>query len=245
MRIVGYNIRKGGNGREEMTAEVLQSIGADVVIIVEATDPQVVESIAEKIGFDYFASREKSSVAFVSRIEPTAYQWHERPNIRAPFLEIKFSETFCILGIHLTALLTLGRERQRLYEVEQLIDVASRLSEKKHILIGDFNAIAPDDKPEIKRMPFWLRLVIGLSGGISHLALQKLISVGYVDVFRNFHPDDVGYTLPPPQPNTRLDYVFAYPTLMDAITNCQVIRTPIAVNSASDHYPILVDIEIP
>ena len=240
MRIVSYNIRFGGKGREGYIAQVLDSTKPDVVILVEANDPQVMQTLAQELGFPYFDSRQSYSVAFLSRIPPKSYQWHQLTSIRTPFLELGFEDDFRIIGVHLTAQLTRWKEQQRLHEVRQLIQLVDSLK-SPHLLIGDFNAVAPGDRVAFSRMPIWLKLMIGLNGGVQSRALGTLIKHGYIDVFRHLHPDDHGYTLPPPRPNTRLDYAFVPTNLIGRIEDCSVVRQPDAVNVASDHYPLLID----
>jgi endonuclease/exonuclease/phosphatase family metal-dependent hydrolase len=39
----------------------------------------------------------------------------------------------------------------------------------------------------------------------------------------------------------RLDYVFAAPSLKDALRECRVVTSPKAVTTASDHLPVLTE----
>src|SRR4051794_34644396 len=53
MRIVSYNILTGGEGRADPLAEVLLAQRADVIGLVEAEDPAVLERIARRLKMDY------------------------------------------------------------------------------------------------------------------------------------------------------------------------------------------------
>src|SRR5687767_6096897 len=53
MRIVSYNILDGGEGRADPLAEVIIAQRPDVVALVEADDPVVVERIASRLRMDY------------------------------------------------------------------------------------------------------------------------------------------------------------------------------------------------
>src|SRR4051812_46858331 len=53
MRIVSYNILTGGEGRADPLAEVLLAQRADVIGLVEAEDPAVLERIAKRLNMDY------------------------------------------------------------------------------------------------------------------------------------------------------------------------------------------------
>ena len=50
MRLLSYNIRMGGTGREAALAKVIQSCEPDVVMLQEAMVPAVVERLARDCG---------------------------------------------------------------------------------------------------------------------------------------------------------------------------------------------------
>ena len=57
-------------------------------------------------------------------------------------------------------------------------------------------------------------------------------------------PDEQpGYTFPVWEPHVRLDYVFTPSAYADRINAVEVRKTPEATRSASDHFPLLVEIE--
>jgi exonuclease III len=68
-----------------------------------------------------------------------------------------------------------------------------------------------------------------------------LLDAGYIDCFRELHPEEGGFTLPSVDPQVRLDYVFAAPPLKVALRECRVITSPKEVTSASDHLPLLTE----
>jgi len=78
-------------------------------------------------------------------------------------------------------------------------------------------------------------------GYIPRWAIRPLLDAGYVDCFRELHPEEDGFTLPSVDPQVRLDYVFAAPSMKDALRECRVVTSPKAVTSASDHLPILTE----
>ena len=75
LRLLTYNILRGGVGREGPIAEVINSCSPDIVILEEAIRPSVVESIAARCRMKYFASSPGHSVAFMSRVEVTRHVW--------------------------------------------------------------------------------------------------------------------------------------------------------------------------
>ncbi len=247
MRIVAYNILDNGSHREDLIAHVLKASLADVVILEEAADPQAVAVIAEAAGFAYHGARAGYSVAYLSKIPPRSAEWRTYPAARTPFLELVVGDPIPVrvIGVHFYALLTNRAERWRVREAEALIALTPDHSEELLYIMGDFNSIAPGDKLDVEAMPTWLRWLIWLNGGaVRRDALTKLMSAGFGDVFRTLHPDDPGYTLPTPSPNSRLDYCFASRTALRYVTDCSVIRDVEGVNQASDHYPILVELSL-
>ena len=46
MRLLSYNIRRGGSGREQQIAAVVKAADPDIVVLQEATDRSVVKRIA-------------------------------------------------------------------------------------------------------------------------------------------------------------------------------------------------------
>jgi len=244
MRIVSYNIKHGGLKREEAILRSLIVAKPDVIILQEAIYPHVVVWLAEQLDFPYFDCIRGSSVAFLSKIPPINYRWHQRPMIKTPFLQLDITNGLTIYGIHLTAMLSKWSEQKRAYEISQLMQIIAKHAKTHHLLIGDMNTIARGDNVIIGQMPLWLQIVIYISGGIQHIALDILIEEGYVDVFRHLNSDNNGYTIPTPSPNARLDYAFATISLIEHISSCSVMRQPNEVDEASDHYPLILDLEI-
>ena len=72
LRVVSYNIRYGGVGREAALAETIQKLEPDVVLLQEATRPESVERIARDAGMPFWGSRRGPSVGYLSRL-PVAH----------------------------------------------------------------------------------------------------------------------------------------------------------------------------
>jgi len=51
LRLLSYNIRFGGRGREQALAETIVAAAPDLVVFQEATDPFVIERLAEATKF--------------------------------------------------------------------------------------------------------------------------------------------------------------------------------------------------
>ncbi len=112
----------------------------------------------------------------------------------------------------------------------------------RHLLAGDFNAVAPEDRASLARAPLWVRAQTWFQlGRVPRRALKPLLEAGYVDCFREMHPEEDGFTLPSTDPQVRLDYVFAAPPLAGALSGCRVVAEPTVATSASDHLPVLAE----
>jgi endonuclease/exonuclease/phosphatase family metal-dependent hydrolase len=246
VRILSYNIRRGGVGRERPLASVICAVNPDVVVLEEATRPDVVERLAGETGMRQWASRAGKSLAFMSRDAVASFAAH-RPTIsRHAFLEIVPATTsWRVFGVHLSAVHAAWTERRRLFELRALLRAIAAHQQGPHILIGDFNTVAPGEMFDVTRLPRRLRALVWLSGGrIRWRTIATVLAAGYVDSFRQLHPRDLGYTLPTPEPHVRLDYAFVPGAFARHVRACEIVRTP-DVTSASDHFPLLLEVEEP
>jgi exodeoxyribonuclease-3 len=246
LRILSYNIRRGGAGREQPLAAVIRSVDADIVVLEEATRPAVVERLARDTGMQEWVSREGKSLAFMSR-HPVARFAARQPAIsRHAFLEIVPSTaSWRVFGVHLSAVHAAWTERRRLLELRALLRAVATSGTGPHVLIGDFNTVAPGEIFDVRKLPRRLRALVWLSGGhIRWRTIATVLGEGYVDSFRRLHPTDVGYTLPTPDPHVRLDYAFVPGAFAQHVRSCEIVRTP-DVAEASDHFPLLIELDGP
>ena len=63
-----------------------------------------------------------------------------------------------LVGLHLSAGLSMRGERLRLIEVATLLRILGSGHTSDAVLVGDFNAIAPGDAPRTRQLPLWLRM---------------------------------------------------------------------------------------
>jgi exodeoxyribonuclease-3 len=245
-RILSYNIRRGGVGREEPIAAVIRSVVPDIVVLEEATRPDVVERLAHDTGMTQWSARVGKSLAFMSRHEVSFFAARRPPISRHAFLEIVPSTTsWRVFGVHLSAVHAAWTERRRLLELRALLRAVAAHEKGPHVLIGDFNTVAPGDIFDPRRLPRRLRALVWLSGGhIRWRTIATVLSAGYVDSFRQLHPADLGYTLPTPDPHVRLDYAFVPGAFAQHVRACEIVNTP-DVAHASDHFPLLIELGAP
>jgi exodeoxyribonuclease-3 len=245
VRLLSYNIRFGGVGREAAIASVIKEAQADVVLFQEATRPDVVARIAAATGMKTWASTSGHSVAFMSRLDIAHHAWHRPRPCRRALLELVLegSETR-LFGVHLSAVHSNWTERLRMRELQAMLAAIERHRAGFHVLAGDFNTLAPGETLDMRRLPARLRLVAWLSGRtIRWQTIQIMLDAGYRDGFRSLHRSAEGHTFPTWDPHLRLDYVFVPEGTAQRLEHCDVVGGKTAA-SASDHFPLLAVVEI-
>jgi exodeoxyribonuclease-3 len=237
-----YNIRFGGIGREKRIAAVINHCKPDIVALQEATKPEVVERLAEFCDMPYWGAKRSHSAAFVSRIEVSHHKWYYHNHLQRAFLKIEL-DGLRIYNIHLRATHSNYTERGRMREVKVLLDVLKPKREERHLLVGDFNTLAPGELLNLQKLPWRYRFLAFILGGrIQYRAIQIMLDAGYVDIFRKLHSDP-GFTFPAWDPNVRLDYVFAPALLSDRVSKCDVVTDFSEPAQVTDHLPLLAEIE--
>lgn len=246
LRLLSYNIRYGGVGNEALLAQVIAAARPDVVMLQEATHPAVVESIAAATGMPHWGSRPAHSTGFLSRLPVAHHAWHHPRRSRHAFLELALDGVdLRVFGLHLSAWFSKWSERRRLAEIRALVEGIRHHQHGFHLIAGDFNALAPGELLRVERMPRWIRAMVWLSGrDIARHTIQHMIDEGYADAWRLLHPGEHGYGFPTWDPHVRLDYVFAPAAYAARLKSCEVMTELPAVKEASDHYPLLVEVEV-
>jgi endonuclease/exonuclease/phosphatase family metal-dependent hydrolase len=244
-RLLTYNIQRGGHGRVEALAAVINTAAPDLVLLQEATDPANVERLAAATGMAEWRAFGRQSLGFMSRRPVQSSAW-VRPRIsRHAFLEVvPHGETLRVFGVHLSAVHAAWTEQRRVLELRALLRSVARHQHGFHVLAGDFNTVAPGESLELSALPPRLQALVWMSGGrITWRAVQTVLDAGYVDAFRRLHPDEPGLTLPTTSPHVRLDYVFVPATEANRVRACDVLRVPRAT-AASDHFPVVADLSV-
>lgn len=245
LRIATYNVRRGGWPRRHALVRVLRGIDPDLAVLQEATDATVVADLAGAIGGTVVLQAPGRSVAVVSRVEWRTARWHTIAPSRT-LAEIELASGLRVVGAHLSAGLSRRGERRREVEAAGVLRVIDGGSDAPVVIAGDLNAIAPGDKPVIADLPGWIRILLRLDGGIGTAVLERLLSAGYVDAFRDRNPDAPGTTMPAADPTVRLDYVLLDPRLAPALAWCRVWSAGGAdLVTASDHLPVVAELELP
>ena len=158
LRVVTYNILLGGHDRGERIAAVLARTGADVVALQEASDLGLVRALARQLDMRMVVAKpndaSKLNLAVLSRLPVTRWRAHRHPGrmLRA-HLECELAVAAPGLSrvrihcIHLAA--RFGEKNQgearRLRELEAILGDIERGGDVPHLLLGDFNTVAPGE----------------------------------------------------------------------------------------------------
>jgi exodeoxyribonuclease-3 len=245
-RLLSYNVRHGGRGRETALADVIRACAPDLVVFQEATQPAVIERLAAICGMAEWGTRPRTSLGFMSRLPTRHHAWHRPRLSRHAFLELHPRDTdFGVVGVHLSAVHAAWTERRRVLELGSLLRAIRSHETGFHVLAGDFNTLAPGELLDVRKLPRRLRALVWLSGGrIRWRTIEIVLNAGYVDGFRRLHPHDAGLTFPVWDPHVRLDYVFLPGDRIARLSTCAVVRHPAAA-VASDHFPLVAVLDPP
>jgi exodeoxyribonuclease III len=246
LKLLSYNIRFGGLGRENALAKVIKLVSPDLVVFQEAIHPDVIERLAKATGMGFWAARQSHSIGYISRQEIAYHEWHYPKGARHSFLEIVPSGTETrIFGLHLSARFSKWDELRRTREIRALLEGIKRHQAGFHVLVGDFNTLAPGEVLELKRLPAWIRALIWISGRqLQRQTIQLMLDANYIDGFRSFHKE-TGYTFPTWNPHVRLDYAFVPKSFAANLLQCQVVDGPgELIRAASDHCPLMVELQL-
>nr|BBH94587.1 hypothetical protein KTA_27860 [Thermogemmatispora argillosa] len=169
-RVLSYNILAGGmtpcggkSRRTEPLARLISAVQPDIIGLPEGLNPRkreekaVVEELAEQLDMtlirgDHPSAGNEFQVACLTRLPVLASQVHVRPGILTrPVLEVRVREEdggeLTVFVAHLIASFHKGwaAERLRRREVEAILEIMAAARGRPHLLMGDFNALAPGE----------------------------------------------------------------------------------------------------
>jgi endonuclease/exonuclease/phosphatase family metal-dependent hydrolase len=244
MRILSYNILDGGEGRADPLAEVIEANRPDVVALVEATNLQVIERIANRLKMDFVHApgRESQASALLTR-------WTIRDSVNHGLLRAGLSKSFLkatvitpegeqlVFGVlHLHHHPGESDEQQRERELDIILDLFKQHRDARtpHILLGDFNAHSPRQRIDVDKLKPATRQEWEANGRqLPRRAIQKLLDAGYVDTFS----DGVEGTFTTQFPGQRVDYIFVHGIDPARVTDAWIEQDRLA-KYASDHFPV-------
>jgi len=115
------------------------------------------------------------------------------------------------------------------------------------IVVGDFN-IAPEDR-DVHDPEAWREQI--LCSTPEREALQKILKLGFSDVFRKFEQDDKSFSWWDYRAaafrrnmGLRIDLVLATERLRDVCIRCDIDKSPRKNERPSDHAPVVAEFEV-
>jgi endonuclease/exonuclease/phosphatase family metal-dependent hydrolase len=161
----GYTLSQPGGRRTKQLVQIIRSVQPDIVGLIEATHPSmtqrplVVEEIAQQLGMRLImgenATHEQDyQLALLTRLPVISTRLHPRPGLlNKPLLELCVEEEngqpLTAFVTHLTAAFSRYRtgDAIRRREMQEILRIMAPLREQgqPHLLMGDFNSLAPGD----------------------------------------------------------------------------------------------------
>lgn len=158
----GYDFRKNEARRTKQLAAIIRSAHPDIVGLVEATHPLmqqkplVIEELASLLNMQLIMGATalyNYQLALLTHLPVIRTQIHAHANLRRPLLEVCVEEAngqqVKVFVTHLSASFNEGRGGGgiRIREVGAILDILApfRAQGIPHVLIGDFNSLAPGD----------------------------------------------------------------------------------------------------
>lgn len=246
LRALTYNILVGGEERLPFIRDIIRSQAPDVVAIQEANSRDNVERLAHDLEMRLVFGEGNSAfnLALLTRLPVTNSATYRPPELQKAALDVELQwegRPLRVINTHLRA--GAEAEQQRAVEVESLLRAIGPASDEPRLLMGDFNALSPNDQftPDIEMTDDDVAYA-ERTYPLPRLVIAKVQDAGYVDMFRRLRSGEPGYTAKTPTPATRIDYIFASPALAQRATYCDCVESPLVI-LASDHLPVRADFE--
>lgn len=253
LRIAHYNIFSGGGERLDKIKEVITLMSPDVCCVLEAAgweeNLSFYEAYCKQMGFSYFyfsKANSRHNIAVFSKLQLIVSSVTE--SIKHVIVKAVIDEGdqkgTALFFLHLSPV----------SEDARLLEVAALLNSIDHkiptLVLGDFNSLSPFDqyKKESLLHSFKQKNITKYGTDVLRFdVIPKMESSGFVDVFR-YLKKGFEYSVPTAMntdPNhemkLRIDYVFANDCVLDQIISTDFEKGTLT-DSASDHYPLWVDI---
>lgn len=268
MRVLTYNIHGWRDAHGQMDVarlvRVIQASQADIVALNEVFHPlsppgqtrPALDLLAEALGMEAafgvaltpqfaFAPLASYGNALLTRLPLLAHAGHhltpiagheQRGLLEARVLLPDGRTPFSIYVTHLDHL----SEAARLQQLAAVLQWTIRDRDRPHLILGDFNALAPGDFAADPAALVALQASADF-GRLAELGMEvvpRLLRRGYVDA-QAASPDP---TFPAVRPLMRIDYIWLSASLAPALRWCRRWTTE-ETAVASDHLPVLAELE--
>src|SRR5919112_3540894 len=153
MRLLTYNILKGGQTRVVEIMEVIQSVALDVVVVQEVLEVDHFQQIATALGMSPYLAHSQGRlplrVGLLSRLPVldfhTLHLWPVWPGCLQATVQLANGLYLTVFGLHLAAYYPWFLEWWRVHQIRTLLRYLRRAAPGLHLLVGDFNTIAPGE----------------------------------------------------------------------------------------------------
>ena len=243
IRLLTYNIQRGGIGRVDHIARVINDCQPDIVLLQEASDLDDGQALASLTHMAASGSFTKQSLGYLSR-QPVEATWH-RPRVsRHAFIEIvtKDDETR-VFGVHLSAIHSSWTERGGCTSSARCSAASNGTSARvscprrglqhagaQRALAGLPSATTSQAARMAGRRPYSM----AHDSDGARCWLCGCVPASSIPTRRD-------WTMPTWDPHVRLDYVFVPHGFADRIIRCDVVASEEAA-AASDHFPVVADL---
>jgi endonuclease/exonuclease/phosphatase family metal-dependent hydrolase len=171
------------------------------------------------------------AVAWLSALPVQATTNHRLAILEKTLLKVDLGG----VGLFATHLRAGRTERDADLRTEEVKAILETIGDAECLLVGDLNAVNPDDEvgvpPPEQRLEF-----------VAREPIRRFLEAGFVDCFRRHHPAERGWTYLTWQPWARLDFVLARGELAGRVSSCHVVTGDDALR-ASDHFPVVADFD--
>lgn len=271
MKIMTYNIMEGGvkNGahqldrsRLEKVLRVIDGEDADVFGLQETAlttgdENELIAALCRRGQHPYHLNFSNAGrLLFQDATTGTALFSKRAPSSTAmgtavKSVEMKYSQqdgSLSICSVYLSHI----SEATRLPQIKEVLE--SLQGQKYSILMGDFNALSPEDfipDTVVDHFSDKMRRKYCRDGKLCYDTVESVLNAGYVDVGLQYHlPTEItdctdlpgptsggGHTMP-----IRMDYIFATPEVLPHITEFALVNQCLA-RTASDHFPWYITLD--
>lgn len=176
-------------------------------------------------------------LAWLSQMPFTRVVNHRLPILSRTLLEVDCGDDAAALQLFATHLAPIWEavDNDRLDEAKVILRILMMQPGKPHLLVGDFNALDPNDA--VGSPPPRDVSELRMAQTVPRHFIDLFVEAGSVDCYRAVHPRLPGYTYPTDAPWARIDFIFASPPMAERLVGCNVI-TGAEAQVASDHFPI-------
>src|SRR5919107_843258 len=165
MRLLTYNILKGGHEREAEIVEVIEYVAPDVVVVQEVLDADNFQQIATALGMSPYLAQSQGRlplrVGLLSKLPVldfrTLHLWPVWPSCLQATVPLANGHSLTVFGLHLAAYYPWFLELWRMHQIRTLLRYLRQAVPGRHLLVGDFNAIAPGDRALLGQAPLWVK----------------------------------------------------------------------------------------